>query len=363
MPHPLSTVRTSDSTLPPRRFPGGDRWGLPPPRFVGILESAGAGGKRGAAPAGAGTGISPTGLRCETQKPEWEGEEALTSFEGPIVVIGAGRLGRAWALELGEAGIGPLLLWGRRPAPGLAGFGPLEAAPVAGARVVLLCVQDDAIEGAAAALAANPSLGGATRILHGSGLKTSRSLAALGALGMPVGSVHPLQSFPTEPVLGRMRGVTFAVEGDEDAVTDGWALAEAAGGRPRRVTADQKPAYHAAAVVASNLLVAAVDAAVEAASLAGFEADDALRMLLPLVEGSVANLGAVGLPDALTGPIARGDVGVVSAHLDALAKRPALAGMYRALSARAVEVARRQGRAPEEALNAIRALIARQGAP
>lgn len=276
-----------------------------------------------------------------------------------VLILGAGRLGAAWQAELTAGGAPPLALWSRRPEAARHGatVGPWEQAPLARADVVLLCVRDAGIESSAEALLALDGLRPGTVVLHGSGLKTSAALAGLAAKGARVGSLHPLQSFPTEPSPGRMRGVFFAVEGDPAAVEVGLALARRVGGRPRVIEAGQKAAYHASAVVASNLLVALADAAVDVAGLAGFGEEEALDVLLPLIEGSVANLRASGLPDALTGPITRGDVEVVGAHLVALEGEPDLAEVYRRLSTRAVAIARRQGAAREADLDSIEALL------
>jgi predicted short-subunit dehydrogenase-like oxidoreductase (DUF2520 family) len=103
--------------------------------------------------------------------------------------------------------------------------------------------------------------------------------------------------------------------------------------------------------MASNFLVALVDAAAEALAAAGVDRDEAPRALVPLLAGTVENLGKVGLPGALTGPIARGDAGTVTRHLRALEEHaPQLLPMYKVLGRRAVEVARRKNEASPEGL-------------
>jgi predicted short-subunit dehydrogenase-like oxidoreductase (DUF2520 family) len=70
----------------------------------------------------------------------------------------------------------------------------------------------------------------------------------------------------------------------------------------------------------------------------------------------VANALELGPAEALTGPIARGDADTVRAHLAALRKAPAAAGLYRAVGLATLEIARRaelsgrQARAMEELL-------------
>jgi predicted short-subunit dehydrogenase-like oxidoreductase (DUF2520 family) len=116
------------------------------------------------------------------------------------------------------------------------------------------------------------------------------------------------------------------------------------GGRPFRIATEAKPLYHAAAVMACNYVVALEDVAVEMAAEAGLPRERALEALLPLVRGTVENLAQVGLPDALTGPIARGDVETVQRHLEALGPLgPAPNQIYRVLGRAALRVARARG--------------------
>jgi predicted short-subunit dehydrogenase-like oxidoreductase (DUF2520 family) len=119
-------------------------------------------------------------------------------------------------------------------------------------------------------------------------------------------------------------------------------------------------AYHAAAALASNYIVSAIDAAAQVFASAGVAPDKAARALIPLAEGALRNVASHGTTAGLTGPIRRGDVATVQRHLDALRGRPELAEIYRALARRAVEIAGRiDGQdAPDRAgLDAIRALL------
>ena len=118
----------------------------------------------------------------------------------------------------------------------------------------------------------------------------------------------------------------------------------------RSIPAGGKALYHAAAVAASNYLVAVEDLAARLAAAAGIPAGESLRALLPLVRGTVDNLERVGLPAALTGPVARGDAATVRMHRAALrALDPALDAAYAALGRHALRVAREKG------LSAVRA--------
>jgi len=104
-----------------------------------------------------------------------------------------------------------------------------------------------------------------------------------------------------------------------------------------------RPLYHAAAVMASNHLVALIDAAQGLLSeAAGVDRETALRALAPLVRSSVSNVLNHGPGAALTGPVERGDGATVAAHLQALAATP-VADLYRAAGLHTLDLARRKG--------------------
>jgi predicted short-subunit dehydrogenase-like oxidoreductase (DUF2520 family) len=110
--------------------------------------------------------------------------------------------------------------------------------------------------------------------------------------------------------------------------------------------ADQQSAalYHAGAVVVSNFFVALVDHGLRYFQALGADRKDALRAVLPLIRGTLANIESAGIPDALTGPIMRGDVQTVRGHLEALGDRaPGLLPLYRELARHTVAVAREKG--------------------
>ena len=111
---------------------------------------------------------------------------------------------------------------------------------------------------------------------------------------------------------------------------------------PFDVPEESRAAYHAAAAIASNFLVALESSAEELLTAAGI--DHGRELLAPLVLRTAANWAERG-PEALTGPIARGDEETVARHLDAIAATdPALEPLYRALADRTREIAAAGGR-------------------
>jgi len=210
-----------------------------------------------------------------------------------VVVVGRGRVGRAIAPALSAAGIdvaGPL---GR------------DDAPPPSADAVLLCVPDAAIAEAAAAYA-----GVAPLVGHTSGATPLDVLAPAGADAF---GLHPLQTFAEGD--GRFDGLGCAIGGTTPgALAAADALARCLGMRPFELADADRPAYHAAASIASNFLVALEAAAERVGAAAGLDRE----MLVPLVRQTVENWAALGPERALTGPVSRGDEAPVARQREAV---------------------------------------------
>jgi predicted short-subunit dehydrogenase-like oxidoreductase (DUF2520 family) len=177
--------------------------------------------------------------------------------------------------------------------------------------------------------------------VHSSGLGSIHLLKPLFEQGVRVLCLHPLQTFAGEPDARLLQGVPCAVTAHEERDLQlGEELAGRLGMRPFRLPDEQKTLYHLAAVVGCNLLVALES---EARRLMDEATGDSrgLDHLSVLLETTMRNLLQSGEPAfALTGPVARGDVGTVRAHLRLLDREsPRLAGTYRALSLEALTLA------------------------
>lgn len=258
----------------------------------------------------------------------------------PIGVVGAGRAGVGLALALHRAGH-TVRLHARRgtavPPPLVLTWGGVP--PWMGeVEVVLLAVRDGDVETAAGDLADAGGVRPAHVVLHLSGLLDAAPLEALRPGGAALGCFHPLQAIARpEDAPERLRGAVAALTGDDRAVAAGRRLADDLGMRPVVVPGAAKPRYHAAAAIASNYLVVLAAAAEQLMTDAGLDRADARAGVAALMAGTLANARADGAA-ALTGPIVRGDVATVRAHLAALP--PALQDMYRALGRAALAHAR-----------------------
>jgi predicted short-subunit dehydrogenase-like oxidoreductase (DUF2520 family) len=237
----------------------------------------------------------------------------------PLVVVGRGRVGGSIATAAETAGV-PVRLVSRD-----------DSIDTAGA--VLLCVPDDAIAEVSARIGpVSPRLVG-----HVSGASTLDALSAARECGAATFSLHPLQTFADGETV--ISGTPAAIAGSDEAATSfARSLAEALGMRPFEIPEESRAAYHAAAAMASNLLVALEESAAELVERLGV--DDARELLAPLVLRTAANWAERG-PGALTGPIARGDHATVERHRVALAAAaPELLPTYDALAERAEAITR-----------------------
>lgn len=222
-----------------------------------------------------------------------------TRVPARVSVVGDGRLGSALAGALRVAGIDVLGPARRNERPGAAD-------------ALVLCVPDAEIERAAASAA-----GCAPLVGHTSG---ATPLSALAAAGGDAFGLHPLQTFTGGEPAARFHGAGCAVAGATPAALGcAHALAGALGMHAVEIADGARPAYHAAASIASNFLVTLLSAAEDAAQAAGLERREARSLLTPLVESTVANWASLGPERALTGPVARGDRATVAAQRDALA--------------------------------------------
>jgi predicted short-subunit dehydrogenase-like oxidoreductase (DUF2520 family) len=287
-----------------------------------------------------------------------------------LSVIGCGKvgktLGRVWS-DARVFDIGDVL--NRRPDSARAATDFIGAGrPVAAwtelgrADVFMLSVPDDAIGPCAQRLAQQKTVAPGAIVFHCSGAKASGLLAELRTVGAEVASLHPVKSF-ADPrrAAETFPGTVCALEGDSRACA---VLDEAigrAGGRCLRVGADRKLVYHAGTVFVSNYLVSLLEVGVRCFVEAGMTRKQALSIALPLARGTLENVAALDTVDALTGPIARGDSGLVGDQLAALLDRyPDIGELYAMLGHYALELSRRRTSADPAALDKIEQAFARR---
>lgn len=279
-------------------------------------------------------------------------QSSKTQSMPSIAIIGAGKLGRTVGIVAREKGYSISAISGR-DLPKLAEFSsslgsprvcvPSEAA--ACAEIVFLSVSDDAIEPLCSALASSGSFKPGQIVTHFSGALSSEVLASAKTAGALVASTHPLQTFSSvDSALNSLPGTFWFCEGDAQALSILMQLITEIGGLPRIIPTQKKALYHAASVIACNYLDTLMDIALNVAEAAELERDDAWQALQPLIQATLRNISASGTTNALTGPIARGDLKTVSRHLEALAEKDAqIETIYRVLGKWTTGIAVRKG--------------------
>lgn len=181
-----------------------------------------------------------------------------------------------------------------------------DYAALRAADLCLIGASDDQIVPCAMRLFETSGLRRGSVIFHCSGALPSVLLRRDGVLSA---GVHPIRSFADPEQAARdFAGTWCGIEGDHGAVDILTEAFAAIGARLVPIDAEFKNVYHSAAVFASNYLVTLLDTAVEAYARAGIPREVALELMEPLVRGTIDNVFRLGTTDALTGPIARGDV-------------------------------------------------------
>jgi predicted short-subunit dehydrogenase-like oxidoreductase (DUF2520 family) len=207
--------------------------------------------------------------------------------------------------------------------------------------LVFLTVPDDAV----ASVASELRLYGGQGIVHTSGALPASVLVSAQAAGTSAASFHPLVAFAdVDGSLAALKGATVALEGDESLLGILSDLAWDIGAQPVRLPPGGKAAYHAAAVLAAGGFVGLLDAIAELGRGAGLDERGSLAIYGPLIRQTLANAERLGIEAALTGPLLRGDVGTVDAHLEVMNRlAPGAGDLYRAAARREVALAERRG--------------------
>ena len=264
-----------------------------------------------------------------------------------LSIVGTGRLGTTLALALHGKGysIQTLVAHSARSARRAAALLKADVQvlvakqlrEVRAADLFLITTPDDQIAGVAEELS-NLILPKAVA-LHTSGALSAAVLAPLSEEGWHTGSIHPLISV-SDTTEGRaaLEGAFWSVEGDTAALRVGKSIVRDLGGQSFSIHSEDKPLYHAAAVMASGNVVALFDVALEMLGQCGLTRKTARSILLPLIASTVHNLETKDPKQALTGTFARGDLETVKRHLAALKDNKDALELYRLLGKRSLKL-------------------------
>ena len=223
------------------------------------------------------------------------------------------------------------------------------------AELIFVTTPDDAI----ASVAAETQWHQGQSVVHCSGALSVDILESARKLGTRVGAFHPLQTFASvKQAIENMPGSTFAVEAEGPLLSTLKDMATALDGHWIELKANDKVAYHAAAVIACNYLVTLVKLATDLWQSFNIPQSQATQALLPLIRGTIHNIDTVGIPQCLTGPIARGDIETIKKHLDALQKAaPALLSAYQELGRQTIPIALAKGKINQHRAEELQAIL------
>jgi predicted short-subunit dehydrogenase-like oxidoreductase (DUF2520 family) len=268
----------------------------------------------------------------------------------PVFVYGAGKVGAGLARALRRAGVETTLRAARRGLP-----------RAIRARIVVLAVRDRELEGLAARLRDARVVPRDAVVVHVSGALDAGPLAALRGSCAGVAQMHPMISFAAIGTTPSLERGNMHVRGDAVAVARAKALARVLGMTPRTFVSLDTVAYHAAAGLVANGAAALAALGAELLVRAGVPAPVAPKMLGPLLRSVAENVATLGFPDALTGPVRRGDAGGLARHLATLRdKLPEAVSLYLASASAQLPLARALGDAPPASFDDVERVIQRQ---
>jgi len=230
------------------------------------------------------------------------------------------------------------------------------------ADILFITTNDAAIGKVVDTLADRRAFYGDQVVVHMSGAQSSEVLDTAKAFGARVLSVHPLQSFANvDGAIKNLPGSVFSIEGDKDAYDVGVGIVEALEGEYFFIDRKAKPLYHAGACVVSNYLVTLIDFGLKLLESTGIPRSAGIKALLPLIQGTVNNIENVGIPRALTGPIARGDLTTIIKHLDCLEQMaPELMKLYSWLGFYTAQIAVEKGTIDDSAMEEFQRVFRRE---
>lgn len=290
-----------------------------------------------------------------------------------VAIIGAGRVGSSIGfllrnVEYRVTAVATRSMATAERAKAFIGAGePLTdvAKAASQADIVFITTPDRAIKEVCETIAAGGGFRAGSLVIHTSGAHTLDLLDAARDAGAYRVVLHPLQSLASREQGARnLPDSYFRIEADSAALEAAREIVAALGGRelvlPRwNSDQDSVALYHAGAVVVSNYFVALVDYGLKFYQSLGADKQEALKAVLPLIQGTLHNIETLGISDALTGPIMRGDTQTVRAHLGAMRKRtPELVSLYKELARCTVSMARDRGSIAQDAAEELLSLVA-----
>ncbi len=263
-------------------------------------------------------------------------------------IFGAGKVGDALARAIRKAGGKATLRAARKGLPRK----PIDA------ELLIIAVRDRDILPLATELASKGLVGKKTACVHVAGALDAEALAPLRAVSAGVAQMHPMISFASRAHPPRLEGGHVHVKGDPVAVKRAKQLVFSLGMSPRTFAKLDPVGYHAAAGLVANGAAALAALGARILAQAGVDEATAPLMLGPLLHSVADNVSALGFPQALTGPVRRGDPLAIAKHLAILEARvPEAVPLFIAAGLAQLPLAREIGEAPPQGFDEIEKIL------
>ncbi len=198
-----------------------------------------------------------------------------------------------------------------------------QLADLPAADIYWLCVPDDQIPKVVDQLILSNSLPMGCTLIHSSGALTADVMNASKTYQCQLISCHPMKSFAQLDLSPQALNDTYcAIEGDASAIQHIQQWLSPLHLKWLAIASENKTAYHAAGVFASNYLISIAAAACEQLKLAGIEQSTAIDVVHQLMQGTLNNINKTQcLSQSLTGPLQRGDINTIERHLETMGNR------------------------------------------
>jgi predicted short-subunit dehydrogenase-like oxidoreductase (DUF2520 family) len=265
-----------------------------------------------------------------------------------VFILGAGKVGRALAHALRAHGDVVTLTPARKGVP----------TRRIDADIIILSVRERQLGPIAEALATSGVVKKSAVVVHNAGSLPADALAGLRGACAGVAQMHPMISFASRTFFPTLRRGHCHVKGDAAAEKRARVLARHLGMTPRTFAKLDTVGYHAAAGLVANGAAALAAVGAELLVLAGVPREDTSKMLGPLLRSVAENVEKLGFPEALTGPVRRGDAAAIERQIGLLGERLASAlPLFLASAWAQLPLARKIGDAPPEAFDAVATVL------
>lgn len=267
-----------------------------------------------------------------------------------VFILGAGKVGRALAAALRKKGTAVTLRPARRGVPTT----PIDAG------VIILALRERQLGPVAADLAASGVVPRSAVVVHNAGSLPAEALEPLRGVCAGIAQMHPMISFASLKFFPTLTRGNVHVKGEPVAEKRARALAKKLGMTPRTFAKVDTVGYHAAAGLVANGAAALAAIGVELLAVSGVPRADGPKLLGPLLRSVADNVEALGFPDALTGPVRRGDAGAIEKQLGLLGERlPEALSLFIASGLAQLPIASKIGDATRAQLEEVDAVLRR----